>query len=296
MNPCALPPLILDFDASVLPFCLDEARIPLADWQERIRFGCSKKSYEHMEEHLAPLLPESHGCVFTGSGDFHHLSLFLLRRLARVRKLRPQSIDLVVCDNHPDNMRYPFGIHCGSWVYHACGLDVVRQVHVVGITSNDISLKHAWENYLSPFFRRKLSYWSIGSDASWLAWLGRGDSARRFDTADALVEAFIPALEASRSVYISLDKDVFSPDVVRTNWDQGLFMRKHVEGIALACGKKLAGCDITGEVSEYSYKSRFKAFLSGLDGQKALPAGELALWQKEQQACNKWLLELLGQH
>ena len=160
------PPVILDFDGSVLPVAEGERRIPLGSWQEAIRFGCTRRAFSALEAHLEGVLPVDCGCAFMGSGDFHHVTLIPLRRLCR--RLPPASLDVVVFDNHPDNMRYPFGIHCGSWVSHAALLPSVRRVHVIGITSGDIGLAHAWENRLTPFLRRKLTYWSVGTDAAWL--------------------------------------------------------------------------------------------------------------------------------
>jgi len=173
-----LRPVILDFDASVPPLSVDEVRIPVNDWQEAIRFGCTLRTYAALASHLDGLIPPEHGCVFTGSGDYHHLSLYLLRRLARRKALAPGSLDVVVCDNHPDNMRYPFGLHCGSWVRHAAALACIRHIHVIGITSPDITFAHAWENYLMPLARKKLFYWSVGRRAAWLGLLGRGDHVR----------------------------------------------------------------------------------------------------------------------
>ena len=146
------PPVILDFDGSVLPVAEGERRIPLGSWQEAIRFGCTRRAFSALEAHLEGVLPVDCGCAFMGSGDFHHVTLIPLRRLCR--RLPPASLDVVVFDNHPDNMRYPFGIHCGSWVSHAALLPSVRRVHVIGITSGDIGLAHAWENRLTPFLRR----------------------------------------------------------------------------------------------------------------------------------------------
>lgn len=157
------PPVILDFDGSVLPVAEGERRIPLGSWQEAIRFGCTRRAFSALEAHLEGVLPVDCGCAFMGSGDFHHVTLIPLRRLCR--RLPPASLDVVVFDNHPDNMRYPFGIHCGSWVSHAALQPSVRRVHVIGITSGDIGLAHAWENRLTPFLRRKLTYWSVGTDA-----------------------------------------------------------------------------------------------------------------------------------
>ena len=202
------PPVILDFDGSVLPVAEGERRIPLGSWQEAIRFGCTRRAFSALEAHLEGVLPVDCGCAFMGSGDFHHVTLIPLHRLCR--RLPPASLDVVVFDNHPDNMRYPFGIHCGSWVSHAALQPSVRRVHVIGITSGDIGLAHAWENRLTPFLRRKLTYWSVGTDAAWLRLIGRAECCRSFGSADELVRGLLPALADAGHMYLSIDKDVFA--------------------------------------------------------------------------------------
>lgn len=292
-RPAASRPVVLDFDASVLPLSPDELRIPLGDWQEDIRFGCTLRRYAALENHLEALMPPEHGCVFTGSGDYHHLSLYLLRHLARRSALAPASLDLVVCDNHPDNMRYPFGLHCGSWVRHAAGLACIRQIHVIGLASTDITLAHAWEQYLAPLVRKKLVYWSVGRRADWLGLLGRGGQARSFASAGELAAAVAPVLRTSGCLYLSIDKDVLSPAVARTTWDQGVFGLEHLEAVICACSGRLVGADITGDVSAYAYAGRGKRFLVRLDGQHNTDAARLASWRQAQQAVNAHLLTLL---
>ncbi len=88
------------------------------------------------------------GCVLLGSGDYHHVTQLLLERLPS-----DEPIHLIVCDNHPDNMRYPFGIHCGSWVYWASKLPQVARIDVLGISSSDIGWLHAVENHWSPLYK-----------------------------------------------------------------------------------------------------------------------------------------------
>jgi hypothetical protein len=236
-------------------------------------------------------MPREYGCVFTGSGDYHHLSLYLLQRLIQREKTVPASLDLVICDNHPDNMRYPFGLHCGSWVRHAAKIACIRRIHVIGITSPDIGLAHAWENYLTPFLRKKLVYWSIGRGAAWLRLIGRSGHNRNFASPDALVAAFIPVLREAESLYLSIDKDVLSPLVARTNWDQGVFFPEHLAAVIQGCSDKLIGCDVTGDVSAYAYAGRFKRLLSRLDGQESPDMGSLAVWLSVQREINLCLLE-----
>src|SRR5436305_1971327 len=134
-------PLILDFDGSVhgLP---DADTIPLQSWQERIRFGCTMSALRALDKEIAGAATT----VFLGSGDYHHVTYLLVERLHVLRK----AVQVVVFDNHPDNMRYPFGIHCGSWVAHVSRLPFVKCVHVLGITSSDVAGMHVWENHLRP--------------------------------------------------------------------------------------------------------------------------------------------------
>ena len=284
MNACV--PIIFDFDGSVLPLSDNEVRLPFRDLQENIRFGCSLNTFNQFEKSL-PSLPES-GCCFFGSGDYHHLSLIPLRKL----DASEEEFELVVCDNHPDNMLYPFGIHCGSWVSHASKLKSVKCVHVIGITSNDIGLSHAWENYLPPFLSKKLTYWSVGASAKWLKIFNRGLHNESFDSADELMRVFTErAFNNPSKVYLSIDKDVFSKDVVQTNWDQGVFEKHHLWQLLEVYADRLIGMDVTGEVSIYKFKSLFKRFLSNLDQSEITDHQQLQKWQTEQRDFN---LEILG--
>jgi arginase family enzyme len=137
-------PLILDFDRSVGPIP-GATELALSDWQEAIRFGCTLRTFNRLGRYLDAQMPADYGTVLMGSGDYHHLTWPLVQRQ---RSRGP--FQLVVFDNHPDNMRFPWGIHCGSWVRRVAMLPFVTHVHVVGITSGDIGAKHAWENYLRP--------------------------------------------------------------------------------------------------------------------------------------------------
>ena len=281
------PALILDFDASVLKFSDDEIRIPLHDRQEHFRFGCSKSSLSGLEEQVG--LPAEHGCVFLGSGDYHHLSLLLLKKIARKYK----KFDVVVCDNHPDNMRYPFGIHCGSWIFHASGIPEIGRIHVVGITSDDITVKHCLENCLSPLRNGRVTYWSVGRKAHWLALAGAKKAHRDFDAPGALLDAFAACVADSRHIYLSLDKDVFAKDVAETNWDQGCFAFEHFETLLAACGDRLVGMDVTGEISAYRFRGLFKRALAWWDGIKQPERSRLGEWQEKHRLMNGKIVQLL---
>jgi hypothetical protein len=201
-----------------------------------------------------------------------------------------------VLDNHPDNMRFPFGMHCGSWVNAASKLPQISHVHVLGITSSDIGLGHAWENHWRPLMGGRLTYWCMDVDVGWGHRLGMGHAFRRFEHPEALVAAF--AAEQAKSpqpTYLSIDKDVFAEDVARSNWDQGRFQLEHALVVieALRAGG-LVGSDITGEVSLAHYRSRFKRWLSSLDGQPDIRADDLPAWQARHQQVNRELLAAMA--
>ncbi|TAM59016.1 MAG: hypothetical protein EPN49_12000 [Rhodanobacter sp.] len=289
MNELANRPVVLDIDRSVGPLP-NRLVLPLEHWQESMRFACSMASMRRFRTMLDELLPAEHGTVFMGSGDFHHLSWPLIARL------RPRTpFQVVVLDNHPDNMRFPFGVHCGSWVRKAAMLPQVSHVHVLGITSDDIGGCHAWENYLTPLLRGKLSCWSIGVDTGWARRLGLARAFRGFDTAEALVDAFVERERTQTAPsYLSIDKDVFAPEVAHTNWDQGRLLTHHALALIGSLRNGLVGSDINGEVSHYQYQSWWKRKLSALDEQPAIDPAMLADWQAQQQALNLRLLEAIA--
>lgn len=154
-------PLILDLDGGVLP--LPQAQtLALPQWHDPLRFACSDATLDRFAAEVLAPLPAQLGTVMLGSGDFHHLSLPLLRRM------RGQApFQLVVLDNHPDNMRFPLGMHCGSWVNAASKLPQISHIHVLGITSSDIGLGHAWENHWRPLMGGRLTYWCMDVDVGW---------------------------------------------------------------------------------------------------------------------------------
>lgn len=281
-------PLILDIDGSLS--AQPAIRIDLGKWQEAIRFGCTWPTWHCFQRDLERQLPAEFGTVCIGSGDFHHISHLLLQQLHPA-----EPVDVVVLDNHPDNMRFPFGIHCGSWVMHAAKLPQVRCIHVLGITSSDVSWRHAWENHFRPLIRGKLRYWTIGVDTTWAQRIGLGTRFNAFDNTPDMIGRFLEHIpkNISGQVYLSIDKDVFAPEVARTNWDQGVFKlddtRQLIEGLS---GRILAS-DITGDISLHHYTTRWKRWLSAMDQQPHITPEDLVLWQAQHIDVNRQLITWL---
>ncbi|MET4730876.1 arginase family enzyme [Lysobacter enzymogenes] len=286
----ASAPVVLDLDASVgaLPGAL---RLDLRDWHDRLRFACSQRALARFGAELDAALPARHGCVFLGSGDFHHLSLPLMRRAARAHG----RLQVVVFDNHPDNMRFPLAVHCGSWVSRVAALPQVARVHVVGITSADIGLGHAWENRLRPLYRGKLRYWSSQVAVGWARLLGLGAAVRTHANVDAALQAFLAEIERDGDpIYLSVDKDVLRPEDAMTNWDQGLMRADALLAAVTRLRSRIVASDVTGEISIAAYPQWWKRALAAADGQSAPDADALRLWQAQQHRVNLRLLAALG--
>jgi len=284
-----MKPLILDFDGSVLPLP-DEQRIDLRGWQEELRFGCRTGALDKLEHAIGGTLASGHGTVFLGSGDYHHISHLLIRRYAGLG----QPLQVVVFDNHPDNMRYPFGIHCGSWVWHLSRLPFVARVHVLGITSRDVEAAHGWENHVRNLRSGKVRYWCVGRNLGWMKRLGIAHS-RSFPAMPALLQEFGEYIAATAEpIYLSIDKDVLAPEDAHTNWDQGVMRLTELQAAIAMLEGRIVGSDVTGEVSVYRYQSRFKRLLSGIDGQPGIDETDLLRWQMEHLQINQDLLDLLS--
>lgn len=281
-------PLILDFDQSVLPLP-DSERLPLGEWQEDVRFGCTLKVLWRLSGEIEPAAA-GRTTVFLGSGDFHHLSHLLVKR----HEQRGEMLQVVVFDNHPDNMRYPFGIHCGSWVWHVSRLPFVACVHVLGITSPDVGMAHAWENRLAPLRQGRVSYWCVGPDLNWMKYFGI-DASRSFGSIAEMLGAFAAHIHATTGpIYLSIDKDVLAPSEARTNWDQGVMRMEELGAAIRVLQGRIIASDITGDISIYRYRSRLKRVLSGLDGQPKIAADELLRWKTQHQSINRQLLDWLN--
>ncbi|MGO4777376.1 arginase family protein, partial [Lysobacter sp. 2RAB21] len=229
--------------------------------------------------------------VFMGSGDFHHLSLPLIERAAR----GVARMQVVVFDNHPDNMRFPFAVHCGSWVSRVAALPQVARVHVVGITSADIGLGHAWENRLAPLYRKRLCYWSSAVSVRWAKSVGLASSVRGFASVDALLEAFLAQIaDCGDPLYLSIDKDVLRPEDAMTNWDQGRMRAEAMLAAVESLRPRLIGSDVTGEISIAAYRQRWKRLLAAADGQRPPDPAELRVWQEQQHALNRRILRAIA--
>src|SRR4051812_25308525 len=128
-----MEPRILDLDGSVTAQRglrrLRPRVFAARDWGARVRLACTFARFWEFQRHLETLFgsPTDAAPALTlyGSGDFHHVTLALLRRLTT-------PFNLLVLDKHPDWMRRVPVMHCGTWLAHALRLPGLRRVFHVG--------------------------------------------------------------------------------------------------------------------------------------------------------------------
>jgi arginase family enzyme len=228
--------------------------LPLAGWGPRLRIGCGHGPFRRFERALARLAgsgPDREPLLtFCGSGDFHHVSLALVRR-------QPRPCNLLVIDNHPDWMRGVPLLHCGTWLYHAARLPQVARVFHVG---GEVDFDNAWR-WLAPWpLLRSGKIIMLPAVRRFHAggWRKVPHEALRpapdrpadRERLEEWLRPFRAAL-AARPLYVSLDKDVLGADESVVNWDSGRLTSAEVQEVlrAFLSAADLAGMDVVGDWS-----------------------------------------------
>jgi hypothetical protein len=237
----------------------------LRPWGPRIRMACSFGRFRRFEQALAEMLggesDDAPRMTFYGSGDFHHVSLALVRRLR-------EPFNLLVLDNHPDWMSgVPF-LHCGTWLRHASLLPMARRVFHAG---GDVDFDNSYR-WMAPWRQLRTGQISVLPGFRRFrrgAWAAVENEPLRpaplvhtcRERVEQLVRPFRDEL-ARRPLYISLDKDVLAPDEAVVNWDSGRLTMAEVETVldvfTAAAGGRLAGMDVVGDWSPVQLQGLFR--------------------------------------
>ncbi len=220
--------------------------------------------------------PTSHVCLI-GSGDFHHLTLLRLERLAG-------PFLLVVFDNHSDCSSIGPRYHCGNWLYHAALLSGCRKVLHFGSTEH--------RGFTSACFGSG----RLIRKGSWIETPGRDV------TADSDIQRFAETLAGHNPeripVYASIDKDVLCGEEAPGDWENGVLRLEQLRAMLehLTRAYPVAGADITGEKGgAFHYPSRpLKNVLSRIEHRNCRDATPITTAIQKQRAVNCALLEVLG--
>jgi len=214
--------------------------------------ACSFGRFRRFEEVLGRCLPDDEPAItFYGSGDFHHVSLALVRRITT-------PFNLLVLDKHPDWMcGIPF-LHCGTWLRHAARLPLLRRVYHVG---GDLDFDNAWR-WLAPrdeLRRGKITVFPGVRRFTRGPWrrvrnvpLRENGNPITQECIARLLRPFAPAL-ARWPLYVSLDKDVMTDADAVVNWDSGHLRLAEViallAGFVAAARGSVVGVDVLGDWS-----------------------------------------------
>lgn len=264
-----------------------------------LRLWSRPRALQRLKSRIASELPASEGAtlVFSGSGDFHHITPTLLDRACEAAGRPP--VTLLHFDNHPDWVRFANGAHCGSWVGWAARLPNVVRVVTVGVCSDDIDRPEGKGADLDLLNEERVELYAYraprGAQTVSLA-------GREWPTIEAMGEAafldFLPTRIPTDAVYLTIDKDVLQAADAGTNWDQGRTSLAFLKAMLARVGTRhrIIGADVVGDWSPAIYGG---GPLAGL-----LKRGEALLdqpWSKPSeaaqamnQAANLELLDLIA--
>jgi len=170
---------------------------------------------------IAPFPPD--GIHFIDNGDHHYVTKFWTEKIRK-------PFNLVVFDHHSDAQTPAWGpgvLSCGGWIANEVADNrLLRRVLVIGPSGESIAAVPNALRHRIRFFGET----ALDDRPDWVSF----------------AEEHIDG-----PVYISIDKDILSPDTARTNWDQGHVslrtLQSHLQDIlAHEC---VIGVDICGECS-----------------------------------------------
>jgi hypothetical protein len=229
---------------------------PARDWGARVRLACTFGRFwafqRHLETLFATSVDEAPALTLYGSGDFHHVTLALLRRLTG-------PFNLLVLDKHPDWVRGVPVMHCGTWLAHALRLPLLRRVFHVG---GDLDFDNAYR-WLAPWRELRSGRVVVVPAVRRFErgrWAATPNEPLRHDpeapaTPERLDDLLAPYRDelAAVPLYITVDKDVLGPEEAVVNWDSGRLTRAEAQAVtaafAAAAGGRLAGVDLVGDWS-----------------------------------------------
>jgi len=272
----SLTATIFDLDGSVVsqPRLLSRLgdRVETVDMRAlgpSVRCLPTKQAADELDRVVASVQPRQ--LSFFGSGDFHHVTDSVLKRLT-------EPVSLIVFDHHSDWIGWSI-FPCGAWLIEALKLPNVERIVSIGVGSTSIAGWKVCHGPVKEIFSGRIEFYPRDCKSSRCLGRRSGSPAcavvkpRLFSTDiywktiaetdwRALISGIVDGLPTSK-VYISIDKDCLNTDHAFTNWDAGpLTLSQLVEAIAILKERKeVVGVDICGEYSEVKVEN---PFLQGL--------------------------------
>lgn len=226
------------------------------DLGPELRLWARPSGLQRLRNRLATAIPPQDGAclVFSGSGDFHHITPLLLARALEGQAGQPVTV--LHFDNHPDWVKFGPGSHCGSWVGQAARMARVSRVLTVGVCSADIERPAAKGADLQLVEEDRVELYAyraaLAPDAITVC-------GRHWPTIEGMGEAafadFLPTRIETEAIYLTIDKDVLRPEDAGTNWDQGRTSLAYLKTLIARSldGHRLIGADVVGDWSAARY-------------------------------------------
>jgi len=227
------------------------------EWGRRLRFSAPprliEKFYREFERKLEPFL-------LYGSGDFHHLSALLIRRVV-------QPVAVISFDNHPDWDIRPPKWGCGGWVNRALEIPHIVRIGVWGCGNFECWWPHQIFGNRRAERSGKLEVHPWADDRPLQDRQRRGAILR--ENWREHFETFVGNL-AGVPVYVTIDLDCLRAEEAVTNWENGRFT---VVDLTWALAKlresvPIVGGDICGAYSSPIYARWTQSFASEWDHPK----------------------------
>jgi arginase family enzyme len=197
--------------------------------------------------------------VFIGSGDFHHVTTYLL---SAALENHSEPVTLIHFDNHPDWVKFGNGIHCGSWINRALDHPQVAKLITIGVCSHDLKRPERDGADLNLFSRGLLELYPyehapsrVSGDYGSSASFEQLENSLRWKTIRDMGEGnfleYLLTRIKTKSAYVTVDKDVLSAEDAVTNWDQGNMRMPYLLSMVREIGRRhtVIGADVTGDYS-----------------------------------------------
>lgn len=199
---------------------------------------CDEEAADRIKGKIGELGPE--GIHFIDSGNFHYVSRFWTDQIKK-------DFVLILIDHHTD-MQLPLFeglMSCGSWAKEVLEQNPgARGVVLIGPGEKQLSQDQLTGNRQILCLGEGLNWCN---DAGRSALCGGIDMGTESSKKWAAAEKFIGGLP----VYVSVDKDVLAPGIVKTDWDQGAMSLTELKEILRGIFERfeVIGVDICGEGS-----------------------------------------------
>lgn len=226
---------------------------------------------------------QMHLPTFLGSGDFHHISSFLIEQFE-------DPLSVIVFDHHPDwDIIQPI-LSCGSWVTRILKKANIKKVVLLGISSSDISSVSIQTGNLRSLKNDRVEIYPYEHKSTFTMLkdvpksisldIERGIFRKKINWKELkgkdMAEFFVSVLKRipTKDVYLSIDKDCLKSAYALTNWEEGNFELDELLTILKLIKENLniVGMDVVGDYSEPLTKGFFRQVISYFDHPKNFSA------------------------